>query len=125
MPSRPRDPATLAVFAAVVLAGGLNVVAVRYSNGELAPFWGGALRLLPGAAILGAIALARGFRLPRGRALAGIVLYGVLGFAVSYALLYWGLVEGPGGAGPRAGERRAPENPRRARPPSPYRSCPS
>lgn len=98
MPSRRPDPTTLAVFAAVVLAGGLNVVAVRFSNHELAPFWGGALRLLPGAAILAIIALARGFRPPRGQALLGIVLYGVLGFAVSYALLYWGLVDAPAGA---------------------------
>jgi drug/metabolite transporter (DMT)-like permease len=99
MPPRRPDPTTLAVFAAVVLAGGLNVVAVRYSNHELAPFWGGALRLLGGAAILGAIAVTRRFHVPRGRALLGIVLYGVLGFAASYALLYWGLVDAPAAAG--------------------------
>jgi drug/metabolite transporter (DMT)-like permease len=96
---RRTDPTVLAVFAAVVVAGGLNVVAVRYSNQELTPFWGGALRLIGGAAILSVIAIARGFNVPSGRALVGIVLYGVLGFGASYALLYWGLVDAPAAAG--------------------------
>lgn len=96
--SRRPDLRVLAVFAAVVVAGGLNAVAVRYSNQELPPFWGGAVRLLPAALILGAVAVTRRATLPRGAALVGIVLYGVLGFAVSYALLYFGLVAAPAGA---------------------------
>lgn len=32
------------VFATVVLVGGGNFVAVRFSNRELAPFWGAGLR---------------------------------------------------------------------------------
>ena len=92
------DRTTLAVFAAVVVIGGLNVVAVRFSNAELAPFWGAGLRFVAAGALLFAIVFARRIRLPRGRALVGVVLYGTLGFAVSYALAYWGLVEAPAGA---------------------------
>jgi drug/metabolite transporter (DMT)-like permease len=94
-----RDPRVLAVFLAVVLAGGLNGVAIRFSNQELAPFWGSVARLLPAAVLMFGIVLARRSSVPRGQALVGIVLFGVLGFAVSYALLYWGLVDAPAGAG--------------------------
>lgn len=99
MPAGGPDRTTLGVFAAVVVFGGLNAVAVRFSNHELPPFWGAALRFIAGAAILFAIVFARRIRLPRGRALVGVLLYGALGFAASYALAYWGLVEAPAGAG--------------------------
>jgi len=98
MPASAPDRTTLGIFAAVVVVGGLNAVAVRYSNQELAPFWGAALRFVAAAALLFAVVLARRIRLPRGRALVGVLLYGALGFAVSYALAYWGLVEAPAGA---------------------------
>lgn len=98
MPAAAPDRTTLGIFAAVVVVGGLNAVAVRYSNHELAPFWGATLRFAAAAALLFAVVLARRIRLPRGRALVGVVLYGALGFAVSYALAYWGLVEAPAGA---------------------------
>ena len=98
MPASAPDRTTLGVFVAVVVVGGLNAVAVRYSNHELAPFWGAALRFAAAAALLFAVVLARRTRLPRGRALVGVILYGALGFAVSYALAYWGLVEAPAGA---------------------------
>jgi drug/metabolite transporter (DMT)-like permease len=98
MPASAPDRTTLGIFAAVVVFGGLNAVAVRYSNHELAPFWGAAIRFAAAAALLSAVVVARRIRLPRGRALTGVVLYGALGFAVSYALAYWGLVEAPAGA---------------------------
>jgi len=97
LPRKP-DLTTLSVFAAVVVVGGLNTVAVRFSNEELAPFWGAGLRLIAGAAILFAFVFARGLRLPRGRALVGVLLYGLLGFAAFYAFLYWGLIDAPAGA---------------------------
>jgi drug/metabolite transporter (DMT)-like permease len=46
--------------------------------------------------LLGIMALA-GRRVPRGRAAAGAVIYGLLGFGLSYALLYIALVELPAG----------------------------
>lgn len=93
----PRDPVTLAAFAAAVVIGGLNFVAVRFSNAELPPFWGAALRFAAASLLLfGAVVLFR-VSLPRGRALVGVLLYGLLGFAASYAFAYWAMVEVPAG----------------------------
>ena len=44
------DRTTLIAFAAFVLVGGGASIAVRFTYGELAPFWSGALRF--GAAAL-------------------------------------------------------------------------
>jgi drug/metabolite transporter (DMT)-like permease len=97
IPRSNPDATTLAAFLAIVGFGGVNAVAVRLSNAELAPFWGAASRFLLAAAILSAIMLARRVPIPRGTALRGTLLYGVLGFGLSYALLYWGLVAAPAG----------------------------
>jgi drug/metabolite transporter (DMT)-like permease len=84
---------TMAAFVALVIVGGGNAVAVRFSNFELPPFWGAAARFLAAAVIFWVILLVRRVALPRGRALLGSVLYGTLAVGVSYALLYWGLLE--------------------------------
>lgn len=89
------DLGVVVVFAAVVLIGGGNFVAVRFSNRELAPFWGAGLRFALAALILLALARVAGWPLPRGRALQGALLYGVLGLGASYAFMYWGLLEAP------------------------------
>jgi O-acetylserine/cysteine efflux transporter len=86
------DRATLAAFIALVVLGGSNAVAVRFSNLELPPFWGAAARFLTAAAIFWAILLVSRAALPRGRALVGAVLYGVLAIGASYALVYWGIL---------------------------------
>ena len=88
---------TLAAFLASCLIGGSNAVAVRYSNAELAPFWGATLRFLGATLILGAWVVARRMPLPRGRALVGAIVYGTLNFGLSYALVYFGLVDAPAG----------------------------
>lgn len=98
MAARRPDWSTLAVFAGVVFVGGLNPVAVRYSDQELAPFWGAAVRLALAAAILFAVVIARRVALPRGRALVGATLYGFLGFGAFFGFLYWGLVQAPAAA---------------------------
>lgn len=89
------DPFGLLAFASVVLVGGGNFVAVRFSNRELAPFWGAGLRFALAALLLLALARLMGWRLPRGRALQGAALHGLLGFGASYAFMYWGLLEAP------------------------------
>lgn len=91
----PRDPRVFLVFAAIVLVGGGNFVAVRFSNRELAPFWGAGLRFALAAMLLLALTRLAGWPLPRGRALVGAMLYGALGFGASYAFMYWGLLEAP------------------------------
>jgi drug/metabolite transporter (DMT)-like permease len=92
--NRPSS-AVLAVFVAVVLIGGTNFVAVRFSNRELAPFWGAGFRFALAGALLVAFARWRHIPLPLGPALPGVALLGVLNFGVSYAFAYWGLLQAP------------------------------
>lgn len=83
---------TLLAFAVLVLLGGSNAVAVRFSNQELPPFWGAALRFSTAAVIFWVIVAIRRMHLPRGKTLVGLVIYGTLTVGVSYAFLYWALV---------------------------------
>ena len=94
---RSVDRITLLAFAVATLILGANWVGVRFSNRELPPFWGAALRFTAASAILFAVVGLRGILLPRGRALAGALLAGVLIFGASFALLYWALVAVPAG----------------------------
>ena len=90
--TRRVDGLTLVAFLAVVILGGSNAVAVRFSNFELPPFWGATLRFASAAVIFWAIVVIRRIELPRGRALAGALIYGTLTIGISYAFLYWALV---------------------------------
>jgi hypothetical protein len=78
------DRVTLVAFGLFVVLAGGNVIAVRYVSCEaceLDPFWAAATRFLLGSLILAVIALVLRTGMPRGRALFGAVLYGVLGSA--------------------------------------------
>jgi drug/metabolite transporter (DMT)-like permease len=92
-----RDELTLAAFLSAVVVGGSNFVAVRYSNRELDPLWGAGLRFALAAAAFGVLAAALRLPLPRGRALALVVAYGLLGFAAAYGCLYWAMQEATAG----------------------------
>lgn len=88
--TRP-DGLTLVLFAILVLIGGANFVAVGVNVVELAPLWGAGLRFgVAGALFLLVMALRR-LAFPRGSALVGTLVYGVLGFGVFYGLAYWAL----------------------------------
>jgi drug/metabolite transporter (DMT)-like permease len=93
------DRRILLAFAGVVLLAGSNIVAVRFSNRELEPFWGAGIRFVGASLILWAVVVARRHALPRGRAMAGAIVYGVLSFLVAYAFFYWGSLEVPAGLG--------------------------
>lgn len=93
------DRRTLIAFGGLVALVGANVVAIRFSNRELAPLWGAGVRFALAALIFWALAIARGSPLPKGRALAGSALYGLLGFAAFFAFLYYGLVRASAGVG--------------------------
>jgi drug/metabolite transporter (DMT)-like permease len=84
-------------FLVTAVLGGANFVGVRFSNVELPPFWGAGTRFALAAVILVAIGLALRVPFPRGRALVGASLFGLLGFGVFYALAYLGLQEARGG----------------------------
>jgi drug/metabolite transporter (DMT)-like permease len=93
------DRRILLAFAAVVLIAGSNIVAVRFSNRELDPFWGAGIRFLLASLILWAFVIRGRVRLPDGRALAGTAIYGLLSFFVAYAFFYWGSQEVSAGLG--------------------------
>jgi len=89
---RPPDRLTLAAFVVLILIGGGNGVAIRFSNQELPPFWGATLRIAPAALIFTVTMLLLHAPLPRGRGLVGALIYGVFGFGVGYAFIYWALL---------------------------------
>jgi len=80
-------------FVATAFCGGANAVAIRLGNAELAPFWGASLRFLLAGLILVVVVGVTRRALPRGRALAGVVIYGALNFFAAYMFAYWALQE--------------------------------
>lgn len=84
-------------FLGIVVLGGFNGTAIRLSSQELAPFWGGALRFGLASLIFFAIVVVRRVPLPRGRALVGSLIYGLLGFGTVFGLVYWGVIEAGAG----------------------------
>ncbi len=97
--STTRDRGTLIAFVLMVLFAGGNAVAIRISNFGVPPLWGAALRGTGAALVFWLIVLARRLSLPRGRALMGAMLYGLLIVGAGYAFMYWGLVRVPAGLG--------------------------
>jgi drug/metabolite transporter (DMT)-like permease len=85
------DTLTLGAFAITVTLGAGNFLAVRLSNLDLPPFWGAGSRFGLAALSFVAIAVVLRLRWPRGRELGLTVVYGILGFALFYALMYWAL----------------------------------
>lgn len=64
-------------------------LAIRIGNESLDPLWAAGLRLVLGAAVLTGIVVATRQPWPHGAALQAAVLFGVVDFGVSLALLYW------------------------------------
>ena len=93
------DRRILLAFTGVVLLAGSNIVAVRFSNRELDPFWGAGIRFLGASLILWTLVVRGRYGLPKGRALGGAFVYGILSFLVAYAFFYWGSQEVPAGLG--------------------------
>ncbi|MHB9033309.1 MAG: DMT family transporter [Anaerolineae bacterium] len=103
MPARDSAPAsvraaprpdllTYAAFGLLVLLISGNTIAVRYTNRALPPFWGAGTRFTAAALIFFAVVALKRYPLPRGRALLGSVIYGVLQFGLGYALGYRALL---------------------------------
>lgn len=87
------DRSTLGAFIAAVVIGGANFVAVKFSNEELEPLFGAALRFGAATVLFFVVMRARRLPLPYGKAAIGATLYGLLGFGLAYGLLYFALVE--------------------------------
>jgi drug/metabolite transporter (DMT)-like permease len=97
--SMSRERLALASFWTVAILAGGNAVGIRFSNRELDPLWGAGLRFGLAALLLLAIVAVRRLPLPRGRALVGVILYGLLSFGASFAFLYYALVRVHAGLG--------------------------
>jgi drug/metabolite transporter (DMT)-like permease len=88
--TRP-DRLTLLVFVIVVVLGGINAVWIRVSNRELDPVWGATWRFGLAAIIFFSIMVALRLPFPKGRALLGALIYGLIGMGFGFALIYYGL----------------------------------
>jgi len=88
---------TLIAFIISTILGGNNAIAVRFSNVELPPFFGAAIRFAAASLFLFLIVLVMRLPLPNGRSLIGALIFGALQFGISYALIYWSLLEVPAG----------------------------
>lgn len=82
----------VAAFLAAGCIAGLNIVAVRYSNQELPPLWGAGVRFTLAALLFTLIVLAQRRPWPTGPSLRAGVWYGLLGFGLFYAFVYYALV---------------------------------
>jgi drug/metabolite transporter (DMT)-like permease len=91
------DRRTALAFLGVVVFGGANPVALHQTVLEMDPFWSGGLRFAIAGLVMGALAVASGHPVPRGRGFTGAVLYGLVGFAAAFALLNTALARVPGG----------------------------
>lgn len=91
MESKTPNRSVMIAFALTVLFAGNNAIAVRYSNAELPPFFGAAIRFAIAGIILFAAVFILRLPLPRGRGLVGALIFGLLGSGLNFALLYWAL----------------------------------
>jgi drug/metabolite transporter (DMT)-like permease len=78
------------VFSATTLIWGSTFLAISIGNDTLPPVWAAALRLALAALVLAVIARILRQPLPRGRALAHAVGFGVFQFGFGFPLIYWG-----------------------------------
>jgi drug/metabolite transporter (DMT)-like permease len=91
------DRLTLLAFAGVVLFEGVNAIAVKKGVEELAPIWSAGLRFVVAGVLLSGVVVATKRSFPRGRGFMGALLYGVVAFAGSYALIYSAVRDVPAG----------------------------
>jgi drug/metabolite transporter (DMT)-like permease len=88
-----------AIFVTIALIGGGNPVGVAIVVDELDPLWAAAVRFLAAGSLFALGMVLFRIPIPNGRALAGSILYGVLGFFAAFTCLFWGLQETPPGTG--------------------------
>ena len=93
------DRVGFGLFAAYSILAGGNAVGVRFSNRELDPFWGATFRFGTAALLMLLLMVLLGHRMPRGRALAGAAIYGLLAFGGAFAFAFYALVQLEAGFG--------------------------
>jgi len=95
MTSTTPDRTTLFAFILVILLGGANSVAIRFSNLELAPFWGACIRFVVAGGIYWLLFWGNKMKLPNRKVTAILFINGFLTLGGSFALLYWALTTAP------------------------------
>jgi drug/metabolite transporter (DMT)-like permease len=91
LPERP----VLIAFLIFVLVGGGASIAIRVTYGELAPFWSAASRFALAAIVFWILAFIKKIPLPKGRALLGALIFGILTIGLAFLMIAWGLVATP------------------------------
>lgn len=89
----PPDRTTITVFFLTALLGGGNSVAIRFSNAELAPYWGASIRFAASSLLFWLILSLMRIQLPALRDSIVLLLTGFFAVGISFALLYYGLVK--------------------------------
>jgi drug/metabolite transporter (DMT)-like permease len=90
---------TIAAFALLVLLAGGNAVGVKVATDELDPLWGAGARFGAAGLIFTVLMVLRRVSIPRGGALLGSVLYGILGFGAAFGLAFIAIPMTGAGAG--------------------------
>jgi drug/metabolite transporter (DMT)-like permease len=82
------DRVTLAAFALMVLLAGGNAVGIKVATDELDPFWAAATRFGAAGLVFAALMVPLRVPIPRGGALLGSALYGILAFGAAFGLAF-------------------------------------
>ncbi|MEO8510021.1 MAG: DMT family transporter [Chloroflexota bacterium] len=82
------DALTLVAFATLVVLAGGNAVGIKITGDELDAFWSASLRFGAAGLIFAVLMLAWRVPVPRGPALVGAVLYGLLGFGAAFGIAF-------------------------------------
>jgi len=90
----PERRVLVAFLIFVIVLGGASV-AIRISYNELAPFYAATARFGLGALVFWGMVLIKRLSIPKGRALLGAVIYGILTVGLAILLISWGLVVTP------------------------------
>lgn len=91
--AKTTDQTTIFVFFLTALLGGGNSVAVRFSNVELAPFWGATIRLAASALLFWLILLIWKIAIPQTRDALVLLVTGFFTVGISFGLFYFGFVK--------------------------------
>ena len=92
MDTKSTDQTTTFIFFLTALLGGGNAVAVRFSNVELAPFWGATIRLAASALLFWLILFMWQIALPQKRDTLVLLVTGFFTVGISFGLYYFGFV---------------------------------
>jgi drug/metabolite transporter (DMT)-like permease len=82
------DALTAVAFAVLVILAGGNAVGIKIIGEELGAFWAAALRFGAAGVVFAALMLAWRVPVPRGGALVGAVVYGLLAFGAAFGLAF-------------------------------------